>query len=62
MDIFSFDCHNNRLPGPRFTEILEYLTGTQEGFLLLIVKGSKINRFIEIIYYRIKSVKYGDYR
>jgi hypothetical protein len=62
MDIFSFDCHNNRLPGLRFTEIWEYLTGAQEDFLLLIVKGSKINRFIEIIYYRIKSVKYGDYR
>jgi hypothetical protein len=62
MDIFSFDYHNNRLPDLRFTEVLEYLTGAQEDFLLLIVKGSKINRFIEIIYYRIKSVKYGDYR
>jgi len=57
MGIFSFDCQNNRLPNPRFTEIREYLTGTPEDFLLLIVKGSKIGRFIEIIYLRIKSVK-----
>jgi hypothetical protein len=62
MDIFSFDCHDNRLPGPRFTEIWEYLTGAQEVFLLLIVKGSKISRFIEIIYFRIKSVKYEEFR
>jgi len=54
MDIFSFDFHNYRLPGPWFTEIREYFTGIQEDFLLLIVKGSKINRFIEIIYFRIK--------
>lgn len=61
MAIFSFDYHNDRLPGPRFTEIWEYLTSAQEDFLLFIVKGSKINRFIEIIYYRIKSVKYEEY-
>jgi hypothetical protein len=29
---------------------------------LLIQKGSNINRFIEIIYYRVKSVKYEEYR
>lgn len=61
MDIFSFGCHDNRLPSPRFTEIWEYLNGAQEDFLLLIVKGSKISRFIEIIYFRIKSVNYEDY-
>jgi hypothetical protein len=61
MDIFSFNCHNNRLPDPRFAEIWVYLTGAQEDFLLLTEKGSKINRFIEIIYYRVKSVKYEEF-
>jgi hypothetical protein len=60
MKIFSFNCNSNRLLVIRL-RIWEYLNGIPEDFLLLIVKCHKINRFIEVIYYRVKSVKYEEY-
>jgi hypothetical protein len=60
MGISSFECHNKHLPGSRGKSFWEYATGAPEDFLL-IQKGSKINRFIEIIYFRVKSVKYEEY-
>jgi hypothetical protein len=60
MDISSFDCPNNRLPVLRCKSFWEYGTGVPGDFLLLRVNGRKINRFIHIIYYRVKSVKYEE--
>jgi hypothetical protein len=62
MGISSFECHNKHLPGSRGKSFWEFATGAPEDFFLLIQKGSKIKRFIEIIYYRVKSVKYEEYR
>jgi hypothetical protein len=60
MEIFSFDCNNYRLPVPRSPDSGD-LTSVPKYFLLLIVQHNKINRFIEVIYYRVKSVKYEEY-
>lgn len=62
MQISFLECHNKHLPGLRCKSFWEYVTGVPGDFLLLMVNGRKINRFIDIIYYRVKSVKYEEYR
>jgi hypothetical protein len=57
MRISFLECHNKCLPGLRCKSFWEIATGTPGDFLSLMVNGSKINRFIDIIYYRVKSVK-----
>jgi len=57
MRISFLECHNKHLPDPWCKSFWEYVTGVIGDFLLLMVNGRKINRFIDIIYFRIKSVK-----
>ncbi len=57
MRISFFLCHNKHLPGPWCKSFWEYVTGVPGDFLLLMVNGRKINRFIDIIYFPIKNVK-----
>jgi hypothetical protein len=62
MRISFLECDNRHLPDPRCKSFWEYVTGVPGEFLLLMVNGRKINRFTDIIYYPVKSVKYEEYR
>jgi len=60
MDFCSLGCYNDRVPGTRSFE------GWNDRWLCLVdifvdCDGNKrIHGFIEVIYYRVKSVKYED--
>jgi hypothetical protein len=60
MRISFLEWNNKHLQGLHGKSFWEYATGTPGDFLLLMVNGRKINRFIDIIYYRVKSVKYEE--
>jgi hypothetical protein len=62
MRISFLECDNRHLPGLPCKSFWEYVTGVFGEFLLLMVNGRKINRFTDIIYYPVKSVKYEEYR
>jgi hypothetical protein len=61
MDFFSLGCYNDRVPGTRSFEGWNDWGLCLGDFLLIVMGTNEIRGFIEVIYYRVKSVKYEDY-